>query len=177
VIEALRRRAPYAAIAATIVACDQLSKWLIDRTLELHASRTLIEGLLSLTYVRNRGAAFGVLSEADLPYQALLFAAISVVALAAIAFYAFRVPATQRLPQVALALVMGGALGNLLDRAALGYVRDFVDVYWRHHHWPAFNVADSAISVGVCLLVIDLLRGSEAAAERPMAQAAPGRGE
>ncbi len=83
-----------------------------------------------------------------------------------------RLPARSRLPQTALALIMGGALGNLLDRARLGYVIDFVDAYWGVHHWPAFNAADSAISIGVVLLVIDILRQPQAG-EAPQ----PPRGE
>ena len=106
---------------------------------------------------KNRGAAFGILSEADLPYQSLLFAVVSLAALGAIAAYAWRLPARSRLPQTALALIMGGALGNLLDRARLGYVIDFVDAYWRMHHWPAFNVADMAITVGAAALILDEL--------------------
>jgi signal peptidase II len=87
---------------------------------------------------------------------------VSLLALGAIALYALRLPSTDRLSQTALSLVMGGALGNLIDRARLGSVIDFVDVFWGPHHWPAFNVADSAISVGVVLLVLDMLRAPHA---------------
>jgi signal peptidase II len=155
-------RTIYVVIAALVVALDQLTKMLVDRFMSLHESHLLIDGVLRLTYVQNRGAAFGILSEADLPYQSLLFAVVSLGALGAIAAYAWRLPARSRLPQTALALIMGGALGNLLDRARLGYVIDFVDAYWGVHHWPAFNVADSAISIGVVLLVIDILRQPQA---------------
>lgn len=151
-------RTIYVVIAALVVALDQFTKMLVDRFMSLHESRLLVEGVLRFTYVQNRGAAFGILSEADLPYQSVLFAVVSLAALGAIAAYAWRLPARSRLPQTALALIMGGALGNLLDRARLGYVIDFVDAYWGVHHWPAFNVADSAISIGVVLLVIDILR-------------------
>jgi signal peptidase II len=108
--------------------------------------------------VRNYGAAFGVGNSAELPYQGLLLALVSLLALAAIGTYAMRLPAENRLAQTALALIMGGALGNLIDRARLGYVIDFIDVYWATHHWPAFNVADSAITVGVSLLILDIVR-------------------
>jgi signal peptidase II len=155
-------RTIYVAIAALVVVLDQLTKMLVDHFMNLHESRLLVDGLLRLTYVQNRGAAFGILSEADLPYQSLLFAVVSLAALGAIAAYAWRLPARSRLPQTALALIMGGALGNLLDRARLGYVIDFVDAYWGVHHWPAFNVADSAISIGVVLLVVDILRQPQA---------------
>jgi signal peptidase II len=159
--EGPRGRRPYLWIAMIVVALDQLTKVVVDRFMSLHESWTVVEGLARLTYVQNRGAAFGVLSDADLPYQALLFSAVSLAALLAIAVYAWRLPAHTVLPQTALALVMGGAMGNLLDRARLGYVIDFVDVYWGRYHWPAFNVADAAISIGVCLLIVDILKSPQ----------------
>ena len=154
-------RSPYLWIVGVIVALDQVTKALVDDFMTLHESRTIVEGLVRLTYVQNRGAAFGILSEAGLPYQSLMFSVVSLLALLAIALYAWRMPVQSRLPQTALALVMGGAIGNLLDRARLGYVIDYVDVYWGAHHWPAFNVADSAITVGVALLVLDILRNPQ----------------
>jgi signal peptidase II len=154
-------RSAYLWIAGLIVALDQVTKALVDDFMTLHESRTIVEGLVRLTYVQNRGAAFGILSEAGLPYQSLMFSVVSLLALLAIALYAWRMPVQSRLPQTALAMVMGGAVGNLLDRARLGYVIDYVDMYWGPHHWPAFNVADSAITVGVALLVIDILRNPE----------------
>ncbi|HEY8148529.1 MAG TPA: signal peptidase II [Vicinamibacteria bacterium] len=154
-------RSAYLWIAGVIVALDQVTKALVDDFMTLHESRTIVEGLVRLTYVQNRGAAFGILSEAGLPYQSLMFSVVSLLALLAIALYAWRMPVQSRLPQTALAMVMGGAVGNLLDRARLGYVIDYVDMYWGPHHWPAFNVADSAISVGVALLVLDILRNPE----------------
>jgi signal peptidase II len=154
-------RGLYLWISGVIVALDQVAKALVDRYMDLHESRPIIDGLARLTYVRNRGAAFGILSDADLPYQSILFSAISVIALGAIAVYAYRLPAASRLPQLALAFIMGGAAGNLLDRARLGYVIDFVDVHWGRHHWPAFNVADSAITIGVCLLILDILKNPQ----------------
>jgi len=154
-------RSPYLWIVGVIVAFDQVTKALVDDFMTLHESRPMVEGLVRLTYVQNRGAAFGILSEAGLPYQSLMFSVVSLLALLAIALYAWRMPVQSRLPQTALALVMGGAIGNLLDRARLGYVIDYVDVYWGAHHWPAFNVADSAITVGVALLVLDILRNPQ----------------
>jgi len=154
-------RSAYLWIAGVIVALDQVTKALVDDYMTLHESRTIVEGLVRLTYVQNRGAAFGILSEAGLPYQSLMFSVVSLLALLAIALYAWRMPVQSRLPQTALAMVMGGAVGNLLDRARLGYVIDYMDMYWGPHHWPAFNVADSAITVGVALLVIDILRNPE----------------
>jgi signal peptidase II len=156
---------------ALVVALDQATKVAVDRILQLHESRSLISGVAQLTYVRNRGAAFGVFSDAQIPYQSWLFAAVSVVALVAIGVYGWRLPAASQLPRLALSLIIGGALGNLIDRVRLGYVIDFLDVYWGRHHWPAFNVADSSITIGVTLLVVDMLRQPRAPAvadeERP----------
>jgi signal peptidase II len=154
-------RSPYLWIVGAVVLLDQVTKALVDEFMMLHESRSIVEGLVRLTYVQNRGAAFGILSEAGLPYQSLLFSVVSLLALLAIALYAWRMPVQSRLPQTALALVMGGAIGNLFDRARLGYVIDYVDMYWGAYHWPAFNVADSAITVGVVLLVLDILRNPE----------------
>jgi signal peptidase II len=154
----VKLRGAYVLIMGSVVALDQLTKWLVVRSLELHEYRPVVDGLLSLSHVRNRGAAFGILSDADLPYQAVLFSALSLIALLAIAVYAYRLPTEARLPRTALTLVLGGAVGNLVDRVRLGYVVDFIHVYWRQYQWPDFNVADSAITIGVALLILDILR-------------------
>jgi signal peptidase II len=158
----MNRRLPYLAVMIALVALDQLTKRLVVRALDLHEYRPLVDGFLSLSHVRNYGAAFGILSDADLPYQAMLFSGLSFVALLAIAVYAWRLPVESRLPQIALSLILGGAIGNLIDRLRLGYVVDFVHVYWKHYQWPDFNLADSAITVGVTLLIIDILRSPQA---------------
>jgi signal peptidase II len=154
----MRRHLPYVLLMAAIVLLDQGTKALVVRSLALHEYVPLVDGLLSLSHVRNRGAAFGLLSDWDIPYQSVLLSGLSVFALLAIALYFLRLPAAARLPRLALALVLGGAVGNLIDRVRLGYVLDFVHAYWRQHQWPDFNVADSAITVGVTLLVLDVLR-------------------
>ena len=158
----MKRHLPYLVLMAAIVLLDQVTKAIVVRSLALHEYVPLVDGLLSLSHVRNRGAAFGLLSDWDVPYQALLLSVLSLCALVAIGLYFLRLPPAARLPRVALALVLGGAVGNLLDRARLGYVVDFVHAYWRQHQWPDFNVADSAITIGVTLLVLDILRSSDA---------------
>jgi signal peptidase II len=165
----VNHRLAYALVSVFIVAADQATKWWVRRTLDLHEYREIVSGLLSLSHVRNRGAAFGILADAALPYQAAFFVTLSLVALGAIVLYSRRLPATALLPQAALALILGGALGNLIDRVTFGYVTDFVHVYWKHYEWPDFNVADSAISTGVCLLLLDMLR-SPAPGEEPKAE-------
>jgi len=171
--EPLRARLPLIAIASGVVVLDQITKWVVNRSMSLHESRPLVDGVLSLTYVQNRGAAFGLLSSADLPYQAVIFSLVGLVALAAIVAYSLQMPADNRLPQLGLALITGGAIGNLIDRATLGYVIDFIHVYWRQYDWPMFNAADSAISIGVALLVLDILR-SPGEAPEPTTQRAAG---
>jgi signal peptidase II len=178
-VSAKRGREFYLGVALLVALVDQVVKSFVDRLMSLHESRVLVDGFLHLTYVRNRGAAFGILSDAQLPYQSVLFSLVSAVALLAIAVYAWRLPAGSHLPRLALSLVIGGAVGNLIDRARLGYVIDFVDAFWGSYHWPAFNVADSAISVGVVLLVFDILRHphSEPAAEPQLNAASTGRSD
>jgi signal peptidase II len=175
-----RVRLGYLWLSGLVVALDQATKTIVDRSLVLHESRSVLEGLVRLTYVQNRGAAFGIFSDSGLPYQHILLAVVSLGALLAIVAYAWRLPVRNALPQTALALVMGGAVGNLLDRARLGYVIDYVDVFWGAYHWPAFNVADAAISVGVTLLVLDILKnpqGDEAPEQVPAQEiAAPAAG-
>jgi signal peptidase II len=163
----LRRRVPYALLMFLVVAIDQITKLLVLNALPIHDSRPIIDGLLSLSHVRNRGAAFGFLSDADLPHQDLIFSIVSLAALGAIIIYSLRIPARSRLPQTALALVTGGAIGNLLDRLRLGYVVDFVHVYWKQFEWWDFNVADACISVGVTLLLLDVVLAPRAAGEPP----------
>jgi signal peptidase II len=154
----VKRLFPYLGLLGAVVVLDQVTKALVSRSMDLHEYVPVIDGILSLSHVRNQGAAFGVLSNAGLPHQPVLLSAVSLVALAAIAVYFVRLPASARMPRIALALVLGGAIGNLVDRVRLGYVVDFVHVFWRDHVWPDFNVADSAITVGVALLVLDVLR-------------------
>jgi signal peptidase II len=154
----VKRLFPYAILLGAVVLLDQLTKALLSRSMDLHEYVPVIDGILSLSHVRNRGAAFGVLSNAGLPHQSVLLSALSLVALVAMAVFFVRLPAAARMPRIALALVLGGAIGNLIDRVRLGYVVDFVHVFWRNHAWPDFNVADSAITVGVALLVLDVLR-------------------
>jgi signal peptidase II len=151
----------YLLLIAAVVGLDQLTKAVVVRSIGLHDYVPLVDGLLSLSHVRNHGAAFGLLSDWNLPYQSLLLSVLSLAALGAIATYFMRLPTTARLPRLALALVLGGAVGNVIDRLRLGYVVDFVHVYWREYQWPDFNVADSAITIGVALLVIDILSSPE----------------
>jgi signal peptidase II len=144
-------------LPVVIVALDQVTKALVRRTLPLHESVTVVPGFLDFTHIRNTGAAFGFMDGADLPYKTVLLSAIAVASLVGVGFYAAGLPREQRLARWGLALILGGAAGNLIDRVTAGFVVDFVDVYWRAYHFWAFNVADSAITVGVTLWLLDAL--------------------
>ncbi len=144
-----------AAIAAAILVIDQITKALVTERLALGASTPIVPDFLHFTLVRNTGMAFGLLSRADLPYKAALVTLLSAVAMAAVVYYALQAPDNDRLTRGGLAFILGGALGNIVDRVRLGYVVDFIDVFYGNTHWPAFNVADSCICIGVGLLLID----------------------
>jgi signal peptidase II len=154
---AFRGRASELWIAALIVLLDQATKALVRMYLPLHGSVTVIPGFFDLTHVRNTGAAFGMLNDFDFAYKPVVMVLVAVVALIAVASYATTLPPAQRVARFGLALILGGAIGNLIDRATTGFVVDFVDVYWRGIHFWAFNVADSAITVGVVLMLLDML--------------------
>ena len=144
-------------LAGAIVTLDQITKAIALERLPLGVPVTVIDGLLALTLVLNPGLAFGLLGSVP-PGWRWVVAALSLVALAVLARVALRVlPAGGWTGRLAIGLIFGGAVGNLVDRARFGAVVDFVDVYWRGWHWPAFNVADSAITVGVALLALRLL--------------------
>jgi len=139
---------------------DQGTKLLVARTMPLYHSIKVIDGFFSITHVRNRGAAFSFLSQTS--WRLPFFLMVTVVALVAIGVMLWRVDRSRRMETTGLSLIFSGAVGNLIDRLRLGEVIDFLDVYWRGHHWPAFNVADSAICVGVGLLLLDAFRRERA---------------
>jgi signal peptidase II len=142
---------------ALIVIIDQLSKVIVRKSLVLGESRNVIPGFLDLTHVQNTGAAFGLLNSVDFAYKPMVMIAVAAVALVAIAAYGTQLGFHDRLARFGLALILGGAFGNLIDRAATGHVVDFVDVYWSDAHFWAFNVADAAITIGAILVLLDML--------------------
>lgn len=142
-------------IAGAVLALDQASKWLALGKLTLHESIPLAP-FLNLTLVFNKGAAFGFLSTAS-GWQNLFFIGIAMVATAVILYLLRRTGAKDRFMAVALMLILGGAIGNLIDRLLYGHVVDFIDVYYGAWHWPAFNVADSAITVGAVMIALDAI--------------------
>ena len=131
---------------------DQWSKIYIDNNFELSQSKRIITNFFHLTYVRNPGAAFGILAENAIRIP--FFIGISCVATVGILWYVRQIPREKHWQLFALGLILSGALGNLIDRIRFGEVIDFLDVHWYNYHWPAFNVADSAICVGVTIMLI-----------------------
>jgi signal peptidase II len=144
-----------------VLIVDQITKALVRELVPLHTSVPLIPGLLDLTHVRNTGAAFGILNAADFPFKTVLIPLIATAALVAVGLYSASLAHHQRIARIGLALIIGGAAGNLIDRVIAGSVVDFVDVYWRTYHFWAFNVADSAITVGVATMILDMIGTSE----------------
>lgn len=149
-------RAVYFLLAVGVFLLDQASKWMVAHALMPGASRRVIPGLFDLTHVRNPGAAFGLLSSYNSPWTTAFLILFSVAALALVLSLLWRGPA--RLTGVGLGLILGGALGNLFDRLRDGSVVDFLHFHLGGYHWPAFNLADSAIVVGAAALVGEILR-------------------
>ncbi|MCA1764812.1 MAG: signal peptidase II [Desulfobulbaceae bacterium] len=140
-------------IAAAVVLLDQLTKWWVLATFELYESVEVITGFFDLTFVVNTGAAFGMLAGEQNPWRQLFFVVVTLVALVVLATAFRQYRREGRVYIAAIGLVGGGALGNLIDRLRFGHVVDFLDFYIKDYHWPAFNVADSAISIGVVLFL------------------------
>jgi len=148
-------------IALSITLLDQVSKFYVQKTLRLGQVVPVIPSFFNLTYVLNPGAAFGFLSGAPAAIRHPLFTAISIVAVLFIIYYRARHRQMRLLPSVGLACILGGAVGNLIDRLRLGMVVDFLDFYYGAYHWPAFNVADSAITIGVALMILEIVTDRE----------------
>ncbi len=165
------KKRTYLFLSLGVLALDQWCKWMVEIHLPHHTSTVAIPGLLNITHVRNTGVAFGLFASTGAGSAGML-TVLGLLALAAVGLYFWHAPSRDRTLLVALALVVGGAVGNLIDRVSSGAVTDFVDVYFGPHHWPSFNVADSAISIGILLMALDGLRHRRAA-DRPVPLTAP----
>ncbi len=141
-------------VSLSILLLDQATKLYIDSAFRLHESVTVLENFFHITYVRNKGAAFGIF--ADSAFRIPFFITISIIAVGGLLWYYRKLTPEQKWLQYGVSLILSGAVGNLIDRVRFGEVIDFLDVHWYRHHWPAFNVADSAITVGVAILIIDM---------------------
>jgi signal peptidase II len=141
-----------------ILLLDQVTKLFIASSYNLYESSAVIPGLFNITYIRNPGAAFGFLAGADPAFRSIFFIAVSVAAVVFIALVFRKVRQEEKVAVLGLSLILGGALGNMIDRIRLGEVIDFLDVYVGSYHWPAFNMADSAISIGAFLLILEIVK-------------------
>ena len=149
----MRKYRIFTLTAAGGLLLDQLSKIYIDNNFAVSESKRVISNFFHITYVRNPGAAFGML--ADSPMRLPFFMGIAALAVIGILWYLSRLPEDQHWQHFSLGLIFCGALGNLIDRVRLGEVIDFIDVHWYNYHWPAFNIADSAICVGVGIMLLN----------------------
>ena len=141
-------------VSLIIVSLDQITKLLIINTMQLHESIPVIAGFFNLTYIRNPGAAFGLFATTNSAFRLIFFVGTSIFALGLLGTIFYRIHPDDVWGQLTVSSIVGGAIGNLLDRLQHGEVVDFLDVYIGRYHWPAFNVADGAISVGVVSLLI-----------------------
>jgi len=151
----------FISLALIILLLDQASKWMAVTHIEAHQILSVIPGFFSLVLVKNRGMAFGIFSQtrSGFYYYFLLFTTIG--AIGVILFFFFWIKKSKKWLTVGLSLILGGALGNLVDRVRLGYVIDFLDFFLKGYHWPAFNVADSAVTVGTFWLLFNIIQGKK----------------
>ena len=159
------KRVHYLILAAVVIILDIWTKHLVLKSIRLHEAVPVIPDFFQLVHVRNTGAAFGIGANAQSELVPVFLNVGAIAVFCVVVVYALRSAVTDRALQVGLHLILGGAIGNLIDRFRWGYVVDFLDVYitWggREHHWPAFNVADSAICIGIVLLFLDMRKKPE----------------
>ena len=151
------------AVALGVILLDQASKALIQVSIPLGHGIPIIPGIFAIVHVLNPGAAFGLLAGRSASFRNPFFIGISLLAVGFIFFYRHRELKGDSLASFALSLILGGAIGNLVDRLRIGMVIHFLDVHYYQYHWPAFNVADSGITIGVSLMMLDLILGERQA--------------
>jgi len=152
--DGIKRR--FLLLSLLVLVADQWSKWMVERHLPLHQPKEVIPGFLNFTHVQNTGVAFGMFAANGSSRGTLILTALGIVALVVVGIYFWRTSNQDRLMLSSLALILGGAVGNLLDRIATGSVTDFIDAYVGTYHWHTFNVADSAITIGICLMALEI---------------------
>ncbi|KAA0257311.1 signal peptidase II [Deferribacter autotrophicus] len=146
----------YIILAFIILILDQYTKYLIKKSFHLFEIKPVIKGFFNLTYILNPGAAFGFLANLNEKYRQLFFVFVTIMAII-IVIYLFTKENNSILRKLSYSLILGGALGNFIDRLFIGKVVDFLDFYISSYHWPAFNVADSSISIGIFFLILDMV--------------------
>ncbi|HUX07121.1 MAG TPA: signal peptidase II [Acidobacteriota bacterium] len=153
-----RKRLIWLLVPVLLVVVDQWTKALVRETIDQYDRIEVIEGFFRINHVQNKGAAFGLFSDLADGERELLLSTLGGIALMLVVFYSLRLPPHEWLSQLGLHMIFAGAIGNLVDRFTIGWVTDFLEFYWQQFRWPAFNVADSCIVLGVCLLLIDTFR-------------------
>jgi len=158
----------YYLLAVLVFVLDHLSKWLVRSKMDLHEAIELIPGFARISYVRNSGVAFGLFAEIQSVWKPYILASMAVIAVVVILMYSARMPTNRVLLQLALAITLGGILGNFTDRILHGFVVDFIELHIKDvFHWPTFNVADSAITIGIGLLLVDTVKHPEVEETEP----------
>jgi signal peptidase II len=161
-------RLRYFLITAAVFIVDHLTKLVVRWRLDLHDSIDLVPGYLRFAHVENSGVAFGLFAEIQSVYKPYVLASMAVVAVVVIIMYSARMPSQRRLLQLALAVTLGGILGNFTDRLMHGFVIDFIELHLHESfHWPTFNVADTAITTGIALLLLDTVKNPDAEEATP----------
>ncbi len=150
-------KSSYLLISLVVLTLDQWSKYMVERYLPEHVPHQIIPGFLALTHVKNTGVAFGLFAAHGSLWPTVILTVLGLAALTIVGIYFWKTPAGDWRMLTALSLILGGAIGNLLDRVASGQVTDFIDAYFENYHWHTFNIADSAITIGICLMAIDIL--------------------
>jgi len=153
----MRRHAPYALLAAAVILLDQATKALLVRTVPFYSSVRVIPGFVHLTHIHNRGAILGFFSQSESPWTPFILLGLNLAALTLVFWYYSKTAREERGMRTALALIVGGAVGNMIDRIARGYVVDFIELSIGRFHWPTFNVADSGITIGAVLLLFTVV--------------------
>jgi len=153
-----RKRLLWIVVPVLLVAADQWTKALVRHNLERYDRIEVVEGFFRINHVQNKGAAFGLFSDMKDGDRELLLSTLGGIALLLVIVYSLRLPPGAWVSQLGLHMIFAGAVGNLIDRFTIGWVTDFLEVYWREWRWPAFNMADSVIVLGVCLLLADTFR-------------------
>ena len=153
--------------AAAVIALDRLTKWIVEMRVSPADTYTVIPGFFDIVRAQNRGVAFGLLNESTFEWRTTLLVLVSVAAVVVVSAIIWKARRLDARSLWGFALILGGAAGNLFDRILSGRVTDFLDLYIRDYHWPAFNVADSALVVGCGLLLLDMLRPQRKAANVP----------
>ena len=146
-------------IALTVLILDQISKLIVIASLGPHQTLTVIPGFFNIVLVKNKGMAFGIFSQISSMLFYYLLLSVTIIAVAAVFFFFFTLKENQGWMALGLSLILGGALGNLADRARLGYVIDFLDFVLKNYHWHTFNVADSAVTAGAFCILIEMMKG------------------